>query len=144
MSYTVCSYYNIDLNVIWMPFKNPVQLPSLEWIQNPVAHTSPELFKYPSRALFFPHRRSKSSIHTMQQAKSPPKSPFWEKNKKPGSGSYLLTHRRISCQKLTKFGMSNIYLCCFLHKVKILTPSCHKEPAHPATISSIGVSPSPV
>ena len=24
----------------------------------------------------------------------------------------------------------NIYLCCFLHKVKSLTPSCHKRPAH--------------
>ena len=150
MSYTVYSYCNIDLNVIWMPFKNPVQLPSLEWIEDPVAHTSPELFKYPvyhsvlqwsqtpvyhpSWALFFSHHRSKSSIHTMQKEKSPPKSPFWEKNKKPGSVSYLLTHGRISCQKLTKFGMMlancNIYLCYFLHKVKILTPSCHKLPVY--------------
>ena len=39
-----------------------------------------------------------------------------------------------NCQKLTKFGMRlakcNIYLFYFLQKVKILTPSCHKQPAH--------------
>ena len=47
---------------------------------------------------------------------------------------YLLTHWRISCWKLTKFGVRlakcNIYLWYFPHKVKMLTPSCHKRPAH--------------
>ena len=70
----------------------------------------------------------------MRKEKSPPKSPLWEKYKKPGSGSYLLMHGRISWQKLTKFGISlanwSIYLCYFLHKVKILTPSCNKWPTH--------------
>ena len=67
--------------------------------------------------------------------KSPPKSPFWEKNKKHGSDLYLLMHRRINCRRLTKLGIRlakyNMYLCYFLHKVKILTPSYHKWPARP-------------
>ena len=55
--------------------------------------------------------------------------------KKTGSGSYLVTHGPSSCRKLTKFDMRlakcNIYLCYFLHKVNILTHSCHKWPVCP-------------
>ena len=50
-----------------------------------------------------------------------------------GSGSYLLTHGRISCRKSTKFSVKlakcNICLCYFIHKVKILIHSSHKWPA---------------
>ena len=75
----------------------------------------------------------------MHKEKSPPKSPLWENNKKPGSGSYFLAHGRISWRKLTKFGKRlakcNFYLCYFFHKVKIVTPSCHKRAAQ--TVISI-------
>ena len=92
----------------------------LRTIEDPVAHTSPELFKYPvyhpflqwsqtpvyhpSRALFFPIAGVSHPYILYRKKKAHQRAHFEKKNKKPGSGSYLLTHGCISCQKLTIFG----------------------------------------
>ena len=51
------------------------------------------------------------------------------------------THRYRQTNRDRKKPKCNIYLCFFVHKVNILTPSCDKQPTHPAAISSIGFLP---